>query len=61
MKEFLPGYRGGVVANGVHRYAPNLAKGDLAVGAEVYENLDVGRRIGDPRKASWTPGSWSFR
>ena len=24
VNEFLPGYRGGVVANGTHRYAPNL-------------------------------------
>ncbi len=39
VEEFLPGYRGGVVGNGVHRYAPNLAKGDLAAGAEVFENL----------------------
>jgi hypothetical protein len=42
VKEYLPGYRGGLVANGVHRYAPNLAKGDLARGAEVYENLTSG-------------------
>ena len=26
-------------ANGIHRYAPNLAAGDLAAGAEVFENL----------------------
>ena len=39
---FLPGYRGGVVGNGVHRYAPDLAAGDLAAGAEVYENLEAG-------------------
>ena len=42
LKEFLPGYRGGVVGNGVHRYAPDLAAGDLAAGAEVYENLAAG-------------------
>ena len=40
-KDFFPGYRGGVVANGTHRYAPDLAAGDLAAGAEVYENLDA--------------------
>ena len=39
LKEFLPGYHGGVVANGNHRYAPNLGAGDLALGAEVYDNL----------------------
>ena len=42
VKEYLPGYRGGLVANGTHRYAPTLAKDDLARGAEVYENLTVG-------------------
>ena len=39
LKEFLPGYRGGLAANGVHRYAPNLSKGELERGAEVFENL----------------------
>lgn len=42
LKEFLPGYRGGVVGNGVHRYAPDLASGGLAGGAEVYDNLAAG-------------------
>ena len=42
VKEFLPGYHGGVVGNGVHRYAPDLAAGGLAGGAEVYENLAEG-------------------
>ena len=42
LDEFFPGYRGGVVANGIHRYAPNLAAGDLAAGAEVYDNLASG-------------------
>jgi len=42
LKDFLPGYNGGVVANGTHRYAPNLAIGELAVGAEVYDNLASG-------------------
>ena len=39
LDRFFPGYRGGVVANGIHRYAPDLAAGDLAAGAEVYDNL----------------------
>jgi hypothetical protein len=42
VNEFLPGYRGGVAANGIHRYAPNLKSGDLAGGAEVYDNLTSG-------------------
>ncbi len=42
LKDFFPGYNGGVVGNGVHRYAPDLAAGGLAAGAEVYENLTVG-------------------
>jgi hypothetical protein len=43
VKDFFPGYRGGVVANGVHRYAPHLATGDLQNGSEVFENLVSGR------------------
>ncbi len=46
LKDFFPGYRGGVAANGVHRYAPNLAAGDLAKGALVFDNLASG---GSPR------------
>lgn len=46
VKDFLPGYRGGVVANGVHRYAPNLSSGDLARGAEAFENLAPARSSG---------------
>jgi hypothetical protein len=42
LKEFLPGYRGGVVGNGVHRYAPDLASGEVAGGAEVHDNLAAG-------------------
>ncbi|HEY7424173.1 MAG TPA: hypothetical protein VH682_08050, partial [Gemmataceae bacterium] len=42
VKEFLPEYNGGLVANGYHRYAPDLAGGSLAAGAEIYENLTVG-------------------
>jgi hypothetical protein len=53
LKEFLPGYRGGLAANGVHRYAPNLAKGDLERGAEVFDNLASGR---SPALAVKTPG-----
>ncbi len=41
--EFDRGYRGGVVGNGKHVYAPNLAAGDLERGAEVFENLESGR------------------
>jgi len=42
VNEFFPGYRGGVAANGTHRYAPNLGAGDLAPGAEVFDNLASG-------------------
>jgi hypothetical protein len=50
--DFLPGYRGGIVGNGVHSYAPNLAAGDLALGAEVFDNVATGPgspaiRVGD--------------
>jgi hypothetical protein len=55
LQEFLPGYRGGLVGNGVHRYAPDLACGGLAGGAEVYDNLAAGgspalrpRTVGQP-------------
>jgi hypothetical protein len=41
VKDFLPGYKGGVAANGTHRYTPNLGAGDLVLGSEVYDNLDV--------------------
>jgi rhamnogalacturonan endolyase len=43
LPEFLPGYRGGVVGNGYHRYAPDLAGGGLAQGALVYTNLTANR------------------
>jgi hypothetical protein len=46
VEEFMPGYRGGVAANGVHRYAPNLAAGDLALGAEIFDNLATGGSAG---------------
>jgi hypothetical protein len=42
LTRFMPGYNGGVIGNGVHRYAPDLASGGLALGAEVYENLATG-------------------
>jgi hypothetical protein len=40
--EFMPGYTGGVVANGYHRYAPLLAREGLAGGADMYENVTAG-------------------
>lgn len=43
VKDYLPGYNGGVVGNGTHRYAPNLSAGELADGAEVYANLASGQ------------------
>jgi hypothetical protein len=42
LKEFMPGYNGGVVANGYQRYTPALASGGLANGAAIYENLTSG-------------------
>jgi hypothetical protein len=54
--EFFPGYRGAVVANGVHRYAPNLAAGDLALGSEVFGNLAVGKTTGLRAKDKRRPG-----
>jgi hypothetical protein len=42
LKTYLPGYNGGVVGNGYHRYMPDLSNGGLASGAEVYENLQSG-------------------
>ena len=40
--DYLPGYNGGVVGNGTHRYAPDLAHNELAQGALVYDNLTSG-------------------
>src|SRR5207237_5272263 len=37
VKDFLPGYNGGLVANGYHRYAPDLESGGLAAGADAYD------------------------
>jgi hypothetical protein len=42
VNEFIPGYRGGVAAVGIHRYEPNIAAGDLAKGAEVLDNVAFG-------------------
>ena len=56
VKEFFPGYRGGVAANGIHRYAPNLAAGDLASGAEVFDNLASGGSPALRVKAAGRPG-----
>jgi hypothetical protein len=42
VKDFFPASKGGVVGNGTHVYAPDLAAGGLALGAEVYENLAAG-------------------
>jgi hypothetical protein len=39
VKEFVPGYTGAIVGNGTHRYAPDLAAGGLALGAERYDQL----------------------
>jgi hypothetical protein len=56
VNEFLPGYRGGVVANGTHRYAPDLGAGDLAQGAEIYENLASGSSPALRVRAAGRPG-----
>src|SRR5439155_844461 len=42
LKQSFPGYNGGLVGNGLHRYTPDLAAGGLAAGAERYENLAEG-------------------
>ncbi len=42
LKEFMPGYNGGLVGNGYHRFAPNLAAGDLQAGSEFTYNLQSG-------------------
>jgi len=56
VNEFFPGYRGGLAANGTHRYSPNLRAGDLAPGAEVYENLASGGSPALRVKAPGRPG-----
>lgn len=50
LKDFFPGYNGGMVGNGVHRYAPDLKSGGLAAGAEVYENLTPALHLKDASK-----------
>lgn len=39
VNDFLPGYRGSLVGNGVHRYAPDLTTRSLEMGAEVFDNV----------------------
>jgi hypothetical protein len=57
VKEFLPGYRGGVAANGVHRYAPDLKSRSLELGAEVFDNVATGPGSQGLRtKAAGQPG-----
>src|SRR5262249_335595 len=56
VNEFFAGYRGGVVAAGIHRYAPNLRAGDLAAGAEVYENVASGGSPALRAKLAGRPG-----
>jgi len=40
--KFLKGYNGGVVGNGFQRYIPDFTAGNLAQGAELFENLVEG-------------------
>src|SRR5205807_1105860 len=49
-------YNGGVVGNGYHRYAPDMASGGLAAGAEVFENLASGGTPALHQKSGGTPG-----
>jgi hypothetical protein len=56
VKDFFPGYNGGVVGNGSHRYAPDLAAGGLAAGADVYDNLAAGGSPALHLKAGGKPG-----
>jgi hypothetical protein len=56
LKDFFPGYNGGVVGNGYHRYAPDLRAGGLAAGADVYENLTAGGSPALHLKAGGKPG-----
>lgn len=50
LREFFPKYRGGMVGNGFHRYAPDLSSGGLAAGAETFENLAVARSQTSPER-----------
>jgi hypothetical protein len=56
LKDFFPGYRDGVVGNGVHRYAPDLAAGALAAGAEIHDNLASGGSPALHLRAGGAPG-----
>src|SRR2546421_12052687 len=56
LKEFMPGYNGGVAGNGTHRYAPDLASGGLAAGSDVYENLESGGSPALHLKVGGAPG-----
>ena len=50
LKEFFPGYRGGVVANGIHRYAPDLAGGRPRSRRRGLRQPRLGRLAGPPRQ-----------
>ncbi len=52
----MPGFTGGVVANGTHRYAPNLGAGELALGALTYDGLATGGPAALHAAASAKPG-----
>jgi len=56
VNDFFPGYRGGIVANGIHRYAPDLDSNALAAGAEVYDNLATGGSPALHLKTGGKPG-----
>src|SRR5438445_13347146 len=56
VKDFLPGYNGGLVANGYHRYAPDLESGGLAAGADTYDNLESGGAPALHLRAGGKPG-----
>jgi hypothetical protein len=56
LKTFFPGYKGGVVGNGYHRYAPDLAAGSLAAGADVHDNLAAGGSPALHLKVGGKPG-----
>ena len=49
LRDFFPQYHGGLVGNGFHRYAPDMASGGLAAGADTFENLSVDRSAGPER------------
>lgn len=57
LKDFAPRYTGGLVANGYHRYVPDLATGGLAAGADVYDNLASGGSPALHLKQGGKPGT----